>query len=81
MHGTFGEALAFLDGYANGKGLGDPGRSSSFFNSFREWLSSRSSLQNSDDFWRDFRDLYGEDQIALREFARLWSEYEATGTK
>jgi hypothetical protein len=77
MHGSFGEGLAFLDGYANGRRLGSSGRSSSFFNPFREWLCARFGWKDGEDFWTRFRDSYGEDQIALTEFARLWSEYEA----
>jgi hypothetical protein len=78
MHGNFGEALAFLNGYADGRQLGAPGRSSSFFNPFQEWLCDRLGWKDrEEDFWRRFRDSYGEDETALREFARLWSEYEA----
>ena len=76
MHGSFGEALAFLEGYANGRRLGSSGRSGSFFNPFIEWLCTHAGWKDTEDFWRSFRDSYGEDQTALREFARLWSEYE-----
>ena len=77
MDGTFAEALAFLDGYAYGGQLGSPGRSSSYFNPFQEWLCNRFGWTEPEDFWRRFRDYYGDDQTALTEFARLWSEYEA----
>ena len=76
MNGSFGEALAFLDGYANGANLGEPGRSSSFFNPFREWLSNRLGWKNTEDFWTRFRDSCGDDETACREFARWWSEFE-----
>lgn len=77
MNGTFAEALAFLDGYAYGARLGNPGSSSSYFNPFLEWLCNRFGWEEEGDFWRRFRDSYGDDQIALGEFARLFSEYEA----
>lgn len=78
MNGTFGAALAFLEGYAYGGNLGNPGSSSSFFNPFREWLCKRFSWEDSgDDFWKRFLDSYADDQTALNEFARLWTEYEA----
>jgi hypothetical protein len=75
MNGSFGEALAFLEGYAKGGNLG--GRISFYFIPFEQWLCSRHGWKETEDFWRTFRDTYGEDQIALNEFARLWSEYEA----
>ncbi len=81
MHGTFGEALAFLDGWANGRRLGGKGRSSSYFNPFREWLSNRLEWEDTEDFWTRFRESYGDDQTALREFARFWAEYETTATE
>jgi hypothetical protein len=81
MNGTFGEALAFLDGWANGRRLGSKGRSSSYFNPFRDWLSNRLELENTGDFWTRFRDSYGDDQTALREFAQFWSEYETIATQ
>lgn len=77
MDGTFGEALAFLDGYAHGGKLKSSGSSSSFFHPFHEWLCKRLGWKDTEDFWRAFRDSYGEDQTALKEFARLWSQYEA----
>jgi hypothetical protein len=76
MHGTFGEALAFLEGYGKGARLDGLGRSGSFFSPFKEWLCNQAGWKETEDFWRSFRDSYGEDQTALREFARLWSEYE-----
>jgi hypothetical protein len=75
MHGTFGEALAYLEGYADGRGLGSIGHSSSVFNPFREWLSSKLALQNTEDFWTTFRNLYANDQDALKHFSEYWSEY------
>jgi hypothetical protein len=80
MHGSFGEALAFLEGYANGRRLGNSGRSGSFFSPFKDWLCSHAGWKETEDFWRSFRDSYGEDQTALREFARLWSQYEVEST-
>lgn len=77
MHGTFGEALAFLDGYANGRRLGSKGRSASVFSPFRKWLSTKLDLENDENFWPNFIARYGDDQTALNEFARLWAEYEA----
>jgi hypothetical protein len=79
MHGTFGEALAFLDGYANGRDLGHPGRSSSYFNPFKDWLAEKLELERTGDFWQGFCDLYGDDETSLREFSRYWTEYEAAG--
>jgi len=78
MNGTFGEVLAFLDGYANGAKLGDRGRSSSYFNSYREWLSQRIGESKDDDFWRYFRNSFTDETMAAREFSRLWHEYVET---
>ena len=75
MHGTFGEALAYLEGYADGRGLGSSGRSSSVFNPFRDWLSSKLALENVEDFWTIFRNLYADDQNALKHFAEYWFEF------
>jgi len=73
MHGTFGEALAFLEGY--GKGAGLDRTTGSFFNPFKDWLRTR-GWKETEHFWRSFRDAYNDDQTALNEFARLWSEYD-----
>jgi hypothetical protein len=81
MHGTFGEALAMLDGYANGRRLGNKGRSGSVFNPFRAWLAVRLDLKDGPQFWTDFRDKYGDDQTALDHLAEFWAEYEATSDK
>jgi hypothetical protein len=78
MHGTFGEALAFLDGYANGRNFG-PGRSSSYFNPFKDWLAKKLELERTGNFWQRFCDSYGDDETALKEFSRYWTEYEAAG--
>ena len=78
MHGTFGEALAFLDGYANGRMLGSRGRSGSVFNPFKKWLAEKLYIKNNEQFWNNFVDKYGDDQTALNQFAAFWAEYEAT---
>ena len=76
MHGTFGEAFAYLNGYADGRGLGSSGRSSSVFNPFSEWLSMKLALKDTqEDFWTAFRNLYTDDQNALRHFAEYWFEF------
>src|SRR5215470_1904817 len=73
MHGTFGETLAFLEGYGKGARLDrSPG---SFFNPFQEWLCNR-GWKDTENFWGSFRGTYGDEQTAITEFARLWSEYE-----
>ena len=78
MHGTFGEALAYLDGYAIGRKLGRPGRSGSFFSHFKKWLAAKLDMKRNEHFWTNFRDRYGDDQTALNHFAEFWAEYEAT---
>jgi len=78
MHGTFGEALAFLDGYANGRMLGSSGRSGSVFNPFRKWLAEKLEMKDNEQFWNNFIEKYGDDQTALNNFAEFWAEYEAT---
>lgn len=78
MHGTFGETLAFLEGYGKGARLDGPGRSGSFFSPFKEWLCKR-GWKDTDDFWSSFRDAYSDEQMAITEFARLWSEFEVEG--
>jgi hypothetical protein len=77
MHGSFGEALAFLDGYANGRGIGNPNRSASVFSPYQAWLNNRLSLNGGDDFWQRFVLRYKDEESALREFATLWHEFEA----
>src|SRR5262245_6539792 len=78
MHGTFGEALAMLDGYAIGRKLGSLGRSGSFFSHFSEWLAIKLDIKkDGGNFWKKFRDKYGDDQTALNQFAEFWAEYEA----
>ena len=74
MHGTFGEVLAFLEGYGKGAGLDEA--AGSFFNPFHKWLCNR-GWKDTKNFWRSFRDSYGDEQTAITEFARLWAEYEA----
>jgi len=73
MNGTFGEVLALLEGYAKGARL--DGRTGSFFSPFRDWLCAR-GWKDTEDFWRSFRDAHADEQTAITEFARLWSEYE-----
>ena len=75
MNGTFGEVLALLDGYANGARL-SPGRSSSFFNPFSQWLQEKLNM-SYDHFWRAFRDSYPDDEAAIKAFAAFWTEYQA----
>ena len=77
MHGSFGEALAFLDGYANGRGIGFPDRSATVFSPYQAWLENRLSLNAGDDFWQRFILRYGDEESALREFATLWNQFEA----
>ena len=73
MHGSFGEVLAFLEGYGKGGRLdSSPG---SFFNPFKDWLRNR-GWNDTEDFWRSFRAAYSDEQTAISEFARLWSAYE-----
>jgi hypothetical protein len=47
MHGTFGEALAMLDGYANGRRLGNKGRSGSVFDRFRDTEAQRKTFNGN----------------------------------
>lgn len=77
MHGTFGEALAFLEGYAKGRNLG--AGISSYFNPFSDWLAEKLELERTGNFWQEFWDSYGDDETALKEFSRYWTEYEAAG--
>jgi hypothetical protein len=76
MNGTFGEALALLDGYANGARLGKKGRSSSVFNPYAKWLQLRMGGPTEGDFWRHFVHSFPDEHTALREFSRLWREFE-----
>jgi hypothetical protein len=77
MHGTFGEALAYLDGYANGRRIGMSGRSASVFTPFRRWLTTKLILEDTEEFWATFRGLHTDDQEALKYFAEYWTEYIA----
>jgi hypothetical protein len=79
MHGTFGEALALLDGYANGAKLGYRGRSSSYFVHFGMWLQIKFDYTGESYSWDDFLNAYPDDATALKEFARLHREYEKDG--
>ena len=76
MNGSFGEVLAFLDGYANGAKLGDRGRSSSYFNGYREWLCERMQQSKETDFWRYFRSSFPDEATTAAEFSKLWHEYQ-----
>ena len=77
MHGSFGEALAFLDGYANGRGIGVRHRSATVFSPYQSWLAKRLSLSETDDFWQHFILRYGDEESALKNFSTLWHEFEA----
>ena len=79
MNGTFGEVLACLDGNANGRAVGNRGRSSSFFNPFADWLADKMGIERIGNFWQAFWDSCGDDETAIREFSRYWTEYEAAG--
>src|SRR5215510_12401918 len=74
LNGTFGEVLAFLEGYANGAMLGNRGRSSSYFNEYTQWLRTRLSLQDAKS-WQSFIDLFPNETKALSEFLVLWREF------
>jgi len=78
MHGSFGEALAFLEGY--GKGARLDRTTGSFFNPFKDWLRAR-GWKDTPYFWKDFVAAHDDDQAALNEFARLWSEFEVECSK
>jgi hypothetical protein len=78
MNGTFGEVLAFLDGYANGKSLGNPARSSSYFCGFAKWIHTRGGYPERGPTWEHFINDYPDEATALREFARLYLEYETS---
>ena len=54
MHGSFGEALAFLEGYANGRGIGNPHRPASVFSPYQTWLRNRLPLNDGDNFCQCF---------------------------
>jgi hypothetical protein len=73
LNGTFGEIIAHLEGYANGKALGPKGRSGSYFNRFYSWLDTT----HPDDSQR-LKELITlqSHQEALSEFARLYRLYE-----
>jgi hypothetical protein len=77
LNGTFGEILALLDGYANGKKLGGRGRSASYFNGYKNWLRERMGSSELN-FWPAFREAHSDDLTAISEFGRLWCEYEKT---
>jgi hypothetical protein len=79
MHGTFGEALALLDGFAYGAKLGFRGRSSSYFVYFGMWLQMKFASTGDSYSWDDFLSAYPDDATALKEFARLYREYEDEG--
>jgi FMN phosphatase YigB (HAD superfamily) len=77
LNGTFGEVMAYLEGYAKAAKIG---KSGSYFSQFAKWLSESRGYTNSDsrphsDFWRLFRKRYPDDATAIAEFARLWMEY------
>ncbi|HEX8888113.1 MAG TPA: hypothetical protein VF779_02995 [Pyrinomonadaceae bacterium] len=78
MNGTFGEVLAFLDGYANGKRLGNPVRSGSYFHPLGKWLAAMRGYAEDADIWATFINEHPDEATALREFARLYREYADT---
>jgi hypothetical protein len=76
LNGTFGEVLTLLDGYAYGAKLGKRNRSSSYFNDFAVWIASTRNYSRDVPLWDTFIKDCPDEQTAIREFARLWREYE-----
>jgi hypothetical protein len=80
LNGTFGEALALLDGYAYGAKLGIASRSSSYFFPYAVWLHAKMNLPKDAHLWESFIKSYPDESTAIIEFARLYREYvEAAG--
>ncbi len=75
-NGTFGEIVAYLDGYSKGKGLSGGYHYS--FTPFRNWLEAKYA-ENSEE--RKRLNDRTDHQAALAEFARLYREYEESGSK
>ena len=75
LNGTFGEVVAHLEGYANGKKFGPNGRSSSYFIGFHKWLDTNHPSES-----RHLKELVAaeSDHDALSEFARLYRLYESS---
>jgi hypothetical protein len=75
LNGTFGEALAFLDGLGYNAYIREPNRSSSSFTSFGEWLQVKLNYPDGVPLLRTFQESHKDDSEALKEFARLWRLY------
>ena len=74
LNGTFGEVLAFLEGYSKGANIGYSG---SVFSQFAEWLKKRFHYPHTH-FWVVFRENHPDDATTIATFARLWQEYRST---
>jgi hypothetical protein len=74
LNGTFGEMLAFLEGYAKGSRIGSSG---SCFSQYAEWLSERLNYPRPE-LWDLFRKRHRDDDATIDEFVKLWQEYEST---
>lgn len=78
MNGTFGEVLAFLDGYAKGKKIGKVAYSCTYFHPFKVWLATKMGYAEDANVWESFISNYLDEATALRGFARLFREYADT---
>ena len=75
-NGTYGEILAYLDGYAKGKGLS--GNYHYSFTPFRKWLDDNYAEDCEER--RRLNDRT-DHPTALAEFARLYRKYEESQEK
>lgn len=77
VSGAFGEVIAFLEGYASGVAKYDPNFDVVVeWSSFRDWLSSRARVPQSDLF-ADLREQSGNDAAALAQLRQLYQEFKA----
>jgi len=73
LNGTFGEVLAYLEGYAKGARIGSTG---SVFSQYAEWLSERLNYPRSD-LWKRFREDHPDDAAAIADFEKRWQEFQS----
>src|SRR5690349_3210298 len=72
LNGTFGEVIAYLEGYCKGEKRPP---SDSCVSPFIKWLSEIRHYPPGQ-FWKLFRNSYPDEATTIAEFSRLWQEYQ-----
>lgn len=80
MNGTFAEIVAHLDGYAKGGEVKD-GPTHYSWTPFLQWLAVKFNDPKKFGYlpWKVFLASYPDEETALKELARFYREYAASG--